>query len=106
MFCPKCGNQIDDDAKFCSTCGNDVLAESTKQQSYSKTNDLKHIKIILGSILAIIVVVLSVVIYDACTTSAEEASENLRRINREIYELQDEIYDLEIKKNIIESLID
>lgn len=106
MYCSKCGNQIDDDAKFCSTCGNDVLDESTKQQSDSKSNDLKHIKIILVSILAIIVIVLSAVIYDACTTSAEEASEKLRRTKREIYELQDEIYDLEIKKSIIESLID
>ena len=106
MYCSKCGNQIDNDSKFCSSCGNDVFDENIKQQSDSNLNDLKHIKIILGIILAIIVIVLSALIYDACTTSAEEASEKLRRTNREIYELQDEIYDLEIKKSIIESLID
>ena len=32
MFCPKCGNQVADGAKFCRTCGNQLAAPQQAQQ--------------------------------------------------------------------------
>ena len=31
MFCPKCGNQVDDNAAFCPKCGNPFKRSSTKE---------------------------------------------------------------------------
>ena len=32
MYCPNCGNQLSDGARFCSRCGNDVSGDSPTQR--------------------------------------------------------------------------
>ncbi|MDD4125590.1 MAG: zinc-ribbon domain-containing protein [Eubacteriales bacterium] len=35
MFCPKCGTQLPDSAKFCNVCGNQLGGAPTVQQQYA-----------------------------------------------------------------------
>lgn len=55
MICPKCGKQIEDDAVFCTYCGNRVV-EIQEEKSVKPKNIVKHTKIfaIVGLLLIVI----------------------------------------------------
>lgn len=89
--CPECNKEISDQAKYCPSCGYRLKSMSVEDKKSIKKIGLA----IIGMILAIILIV---VIYDACTISAEEASEQLRRQKEEIEEIQNEIDKLEEQK--------
>ena len=48
MFCPNCGNQLEDGSRFCPACGNPVTSESTQQDAteyirkHAKPVDTQH----------------------------------------------------------------
>ena len=89
--CPECEKEISDQAKYCPSCGYGLNSMSVE--------DKKNIKKIGLAIIGVAVaIVLIAVIYDACTISAEEASEQLRQQKEEIEEIQNEIAELEEQK--------
>jgi len=94
--CPECQKEISDEAKRCPNCGFDLHRE--------KKTKLKNL--ILGGIGAIIAIILVITIMDACITTGEEASENLRKSREELERIQDELDDLRYKKRVNEWLID
>ena len=56
MICPKCGKQIEDDAVFCTYCGNRVAEIQDEEKSVKPKNIVKHTKIfaIVGLLLIVI----------------------------------------------------
>lgn len=36
IFCPNCGNQINDNEKFCSKCGNQIKQDNNEQMKQSE----------------------------------------------------------------------
>lgn len=58
MFCIKCGNQIEDDAKFCSYCGNQV-SEHTVEENKRKIPFIKLI-VALGVVVLALVIVIAI----------------------------------------------
>ena len=91
MNCPECNKEISDQAKYCPSCGYGLNSMSVEE----KKNINKIVFAIIGVIVAIALIA---VIYDACTISAEEASENLRQQKEEIQSIQNEIDELEEQK--------
>ena len=63
MYCKKCGNELDEDAKFCPECGakkeeNDVEIEEKQENS----NNKKSKKTLMVTIIAIIIILLIAII--------------------------------------------
>lgn len=69
MFCQKCGKEIENDTKFCTNCGNQIV--TTPQQTVNdyfvqkKTNKKKRKKWLIGIIAAIVIIVLGIVIFSS-----------------------------------------
>lgn len=42
MYCISCGNQADDNAKFCSKCGAYLQVNINNSQQYQKENEIQH----------------------------------------------------------------
>ncbi|WP_288795754.1 zinc ribbon domain-containing protein, partial [uncultured Megamonas sp.] len=40
IFCPNCGNQINDNEKFCSKCGNQIKRDSQDNNEQMKQKDI------------------------------------------------------------------
>jgi serine/threonine protein kinase len=45
MFCPRCGGEVDQQAKFCPSCGNDV-SQTTAAQAQESTADLTELDMV------------------------------------------------------------
>jgi len=45
-YCPKCGAQCEDDAAFCSVCGEKLVKESTNNENNSVDNPAKVLGIL------------------------------------------------------------
>ncbi len=58
MFCPKCGNQINDSAEFCPKCGNPVKTTSSQGTEKKTINVSKKIVIPVVAIIAVILIAL------------------------------------------------
>lgn len=39
IFCPNCGNQINDNEKFCSKCGNQIKRDSQDNNEQMKQSE-------------------------------------------------------------------
>lgn len=54
MFCSKCGNKIEDGAKFCDSCGNAVAVErlGTNASATVARKNNKKLPVILGICVA------------------------------------------------------
>ena len=66
-FCKYCGNQIDDDAKVCSKCGNKVEEFQPTQPAKSKKNQFGIAAFVIG-ILGFIPAIFSVLFADYAFT--------------------------------------
>lgn len=89
--CPECNKEISDQAKYCPSCGYGLHSIPVEEKKNIK-------KMVFGIIGVIVSIIIIAVIYDACTISAEEASEQLRRQKEEVAEIQNEIDELKKQK--------
>lgn len=89
--CPECQREISDQSKSCPYCGYQLHRMSADEKSKIK-------KSVVGIVTIIAVIVLAVIIYDACTVSTEELRENLNKSKQELQDIRDEIADLEEQK--------
>ena len=64
MYCSKCGNQMEENEKFCSSCGATNEGQPQTSASGEKGEQIKALlqnkKLVLGAIGALIVIVLVV----------------------------------------------
>ena len=42
MFCPNCGNQLEDGSRFCPACGNPVTSEGTQQGAQNTSGSTQN----------------------------------------------------------------
>lgn len=58
MICPKCGKQIEDDAVFCTYCGNKVARVQEEEKPVKPKNIVKRTKIfaIVGLLLVVVLI--------------------------------------------------
>ncbi|MCQ2970786.1 zinc-ribbon domain-containing protein [Methanobrevibacter gottschalkii] len=55
-FCPKCGEELVDDAKFCKNCGETIKTEQETQNNEVQNVENDHkIALILGYVCAILI---------------------------------------------------
>ena len=57
IYCSKCGTKLDDNARFCSKCGNPVVKVTSEEYSVSSDNLIERVKELLheGNVTRIIV---------------------------------------------------
>ncbi|MEJ2281478.1 MAG: DUF4342 domain-containing protein [Candidatus Bathyarchaeota archaeon] len=57
IYCSKCGAKLDDNARFCSKCGNPVVKVTSEEYSVSSDNLIERVKELLheGNVTRIIV---------------------------------------------------
>ena len=57
IYCSKCGTKLDDNASFCSKCGNPVVKVTSEEYSVSSDNLIERVKELLheGNVTRIIV---------------------------------------------------
>ena len=57
IYCSKCGAKLDDNASFCSKCGNPVVKVTSEEYSVSSDNLIERVKELLheGNVTRIIV---------------------------------------------------
>lgn len=79
MFCPECGKEIENDTKFCSHCGNQIVItpqpqqiknDDPIQQKPEKKKQKK--KWLIGVIAAVAIFFLGIVIFSGGETTADE----------------------------------
>ena len=58
MFCPKCGNEIDDDADVCVKCGH-LVKKSSPEYNVSKTG----IGVVMALFLGVIGLIIGICLY-------------------------------------------
>ena len=56
MFCPKCGKEIDDNAKFCGFCGNKISIEEISDNDVTRPKSSKNSKKIIIFVLSIVMI--------------------------------------------------
>lgn len=61
MFCNKCGNENNDDSKFCSKCGESLTGSSVQYEYKSENLEPDKNKLTLGNIVLLVVVTLFVI---------------------------------------------
>lgn len=58
MFCTKCGNEIESEARFCSKCGKPINlgdVETVSENAYKKKNSNNLILIIIGGVIVVLI---------------------------------------------------
>ena len=63
MFCQKCGSQIPDGAKFCTSCGAKLAEEGATPSAKSSSGGAKTAIIIIASILAALIICVGGVVF-------------------------------------------
>jgi predicted amidophosphoribosyltransferase len=64
MFCPKCGNELPENAKFCPICGFKIASNEPKEKEVSQLSSLSAIFAFLIPIVGIILAIIDLCIYD------------------------------------------
>jgi len=80
MFCPKCGTQLDDNARFCGVCGNQLTAPSAAKSpkgpalptvvSVSFNLNVKFLMLVVAILAAIMTVVHLFGLFDVSVSSS------------------------------------
>lgn len=80
MFCPKCGNELPDGAKFCATCGKQIIKEGAveSRQQNKSTNEVAWKKPIIIGVIAIVAILAIVLIIKAISkpSDSQETGKN------------------------------
>lgn len=73
MFCPKCGNELPEGAKFCATCGKQMIKEGAVESRLqnNSTNEVAWKKPIIVGVIAIVAVLAIVLIIKAISKPSD-----------------------------------
>lgn len=82
MFCPKCGNELPEGAKFCAACGTQIIKEATEeskvaQQGSAESRSIAKKPILLG-VIALVAILAIVLIIKAISkpSDSQETGKN------------------------------
>lgn len=64
MFCPKCGNELPENAKFCPVCGFQIESNRPKEKEVSQISSLSAIFAFLIPLVGIILAIIDLCVYD------------------------------------------
>ena len=68
MFCPSCGEELADDAKFCKNCGKEIRQKQpegivqNQEFNVERVEESYKLTIIIGYILAILIPILGIIV--------------------------------------------
>lgn len=73
MFCPKCGNELPEGAKFCATCGKQIIKEGAVESRLQNksTNEVAWKKPIIIGVIAIVAILAIVLIIKAISKPSD-----------------------------------
>jgi len=54
MFCPKCGKDVEEDAKFCGHCGYELESAKKERKGNNKTSQIGFLFSLIGGIIVMI----------------------------------------------------
>lgn len=105
-ICPKCGNQLSDNAKFCNMCGEKCngLDSSLNSQNKKKSKAVPIIGIIVAIIIALVIVILISASIKNNNNSNDIADTTLYTTSAEVdlnydtgYTLSDDLFDFQVQ---------
>ena len=76
MICPKCGKQIEDDAVFCTYCGNN-MTDVQEEKAITPKTTVKRTKVFAIVVLLLIVILTGVSILSKNSNGAKETSADM-----------------------------
>ena len=73
MFCPKCGNELPEGAKFCATCGKQIIKEGAVESRLQNksSNEVAWKKLIIIGVIAIVAILAIVLIIKAISKPSD-----------------------------------
>ena len=73
MFCPKCGNELTEGAKFCATCGKQIIKEGAVESRLQNksSNEVAWKKPIIIGVIAIVAILAIVLIIKAISKPSD-----------------------------------
>lgn len=73
MFCPKCGNELPEGAKFCATCGKQIIKEGAVESRLQNksSNEVAWKKPIIIGVIAIVAILAIVLIIKAISKPSD-----------------------------------
>lgn len=106
MFCPNCGNEMNDNAIFCSECGwknsNQVVSKNNAKLKHIN-NNLKNNNVILIGVFFVLAIIIFIkvnnsktIVYDVFSGDTQESYE-INKNEYKIYDFDKMSYDEKIK---------
>ena len=73
MFCPKCGNELPEEAKFCAACGKQIIKENAAESRLqnNSSNEVAWKKPIIIGVIAIVAILAIVLIIKAISKPSD-----------------------------------
>ena len=84
MFCPKCGKNIEDNARFCPSCGASVSASVTPKIAKPKIPTLGWVAVIVICVLLTIIIVNAIKSNDSTSVNQSENKEQITSSSEEV----------------------